>query len=91
MLDIPEGKVILDFFASWCMPCKIIAPMLDEINEETDITVIKIDVEEFQETVAEFGIQSMPTLKFYEDGKEINTMIGAGSKDKILSMFGEDK
>ena len=79
-------RILVDFWATWCEPCKAMAPILKEIHEET-IPVFKVDVDDQMELAKSQHIQSMPTLVYFVKGKEVHRMIGAGSKTKVLEMF----
>ncbi len=84
-----EGKVLLDFYASWCGPCRMLAPILDEIAEEReDIKVCKINVDEEAELASGFGVMSIPTLVVMERGKVKSESLGARPKAEILEMLG---
>ena len=83
-----DKKVLLDFWASWCGPCRMVAPIVDEIaDERTDIKVGKVNVDEEQELTMRFGITSIPTLIVFENGKVINQIVGARPKAAILEML----
>ncbi len=77
--------VLVDFFATWCGPCKMIAPILSEIAEEYKgkVKVGKVNVDEQNELAMEYRIESIPTLKLFKDGKVIKTLIGLRSKSEI--------
>lgn len=78
--------VILDFWASWCGPCRMIAPILEEISEEReDIKVCKLNVDEEQELAIQYGIMSIPTLMFFKNGEKTGQSVGVIPKEKILS------
>ncbi len=80
--------VLLDFWAAWCGPCRMVAPVLEEIaKERTDIRVGKVNVDEEPELAGEFGVMSIPTLVVMKDGKEAAKSVGAQPKEEILAML----
>ena len=83
-----EKKVLLDFWAHWCGPCRMVVPIVEEIaDERPDIKVGKVNVDEEAELASQFGIMSIPTLVVIEKGKIVNQAMGAKPKDEILSML----
>ncbi len=83
-----DKPVLLDFFAVWCGPCKMIAPVLDEIAaEREDIKVCKINVDEEPELAAKYQVMSIPTLMVIKDGQIVNQSLGAKPKAQILAML----
>ena len=82
-----DKPVLLDFFASWCGPCKMVAPILDEIAEEReDIKVCKVDIDEQPELASRYRIMSVPTLMVLKNGQIMEQSIGARPKHQIMAM-----
>lgn len=77
--------VLVDFFATWCGPCRMMAPLIDELSDEYagKAKIFKMDVDENPQTSMKFGIQSIPTLIFFKDGGPVDTAIGFQSKDSL--------
>ena len=83
-----KGTVLVDFWADWCGPCRMLSPIVDEVaNENPGIKVGKINVDEQQELSAQFGIMSIPTLLVFKDGKKISESIGLIPKEQIEKMI----
>ena len=79
-----KGAVLVDFFAEWCAPCKIIAPLLDQLStERDDIKIVKVDADNAQELMIKFGIRGIPTLLLFKDGELAATKVGALSFSKL--------
>jgi len=82
-----NGVVLVDFWADWCMPCKMMAPILNDVAEAAGgkATIYKLNVDEQQQIAAKFGIRNIPTMILFKDGKEVERIIGVKQKDYILS------
>lgn len=82
-------KVLVDFYATWCMPCKSLKPTIEQIaNENKDLKVVEIDVDKCESLVLKYNIQAMPTLVVIENGEEVNRIVGAVPKKNILKLCG---
>lgn len=81
-----EKAVLVDFFATWCGPCRIMSPVIDEIAQErSDIKVCKVDVDEAEDTAMQLGIMSIPTIMVFKNGEVTKTFVGVTSKDEIAA------
>jgi thioredoxin 1 len=82
---IAKGKVIVDFWASWCGPCNMLAPIIEEVAKElADVTIGKVNVDEYPELAGKHGVMSIPTLVFFREGKVVDKSVGVVSKNVIL-------
>lgn len=87
VLDAP-GKVLVDFFATWCGPCRMLAPVLDEVAaENAAIKVYKVDIDQNPDVAARYGVTSVPTLIVFKDGQVANRTVGAQPKQNILALL----
>lgn len=84
-----DKPVLVDFFADWCGPCQMLAPVLEEIaKENTNIKVGKINVDEEGELAMKYKVSSIPYLALFKNGEIVNQMVGFGGKEKVLEMIG---
>lgn len=84
--------VLVDFFATWCPPCKMLAPILEQIsNERNDILVLKVNIDEFKSIADKYDIHAVPTLVFFKNNEEVKRNLGFIGKDQIEQMIEELK
>lgn len=81
-----KGLVMVDFWAEWCMPCKVMGPVLNELAENSDFKakVAKLNVDHFQQVSQQHGVRGIPTLILFKDGKEVDRFVGVKAKDFLL-------
>jgi thioredoxin 1 len=81
-----EGAVLVDFWAPWCGPCRIVAPHLEELNgERDDVTVVKLNVDDNPQTAAQYNVMSIPTLLLFKQGQVAHQIIGALPKNRLVA------
>ncbi len=77
------GVVLVDFWASWCGPCKMLGPILDELSQEVSVKIAKVNVDDYPNIAADYGIRSIPTMIIFKDGEKIDQLIGLMQKGAI--------
>lgn len=90
--ETDEGLVLIDFWATWCGPCRMQAPILEQLSEEyddTELKIVKMDVDENPETPQQFGIMSIPTLVLKKDGQVVDKAVGVHNKEQLKVMLGK--
>ena len=87
---VSKGEVLVDFFATWCGPCNMLAPVLEEVaKEHPELTILKIDVDELGALAQKYGVSSIPTLLHFVDGEQKNKTLGFMPKPRLLAFLGK--
>ena len=90
--EVLENKkgILVDFFATWCGPCKMMCPLLEDLaKKDNKFDIGKLDVDECEDLAREYGIMSIPCIIYFKDGKEVNRSVGMASEDDLLKMTEE--
>lgn len=87
--EVGGNYTLVDFYADWCGPCKMLAPILEELKDE--VQIIKVNVDENEEVAMKYGVMSIPTLVFFKNGKVIHQMVGFTNKEDLLDIIKEMK
>jgi thioredoxin 1 len=91
--QIRTGITLVDFWASWCVPCKMMAPALNEIADEvsSNVKVCKVNVEQYQSLASKYGVRGIPTMLLFSNGKEVDRFVGVKTKDFLLNQIRKTK
>lgn len=87
--EVKEGIVVVDFFASWCGPCRMMGAVLEEVDKELNgkAKIIKVDVDQSQNLARQFGVMSIPTIVVFKDGKQVHKQIGFVPKERLVALI----
>lgn len=85
--DLIKNKVVVDFYATWCGPCKMLGPVFEEVSKESDIEFVKVDIDNHEDLCREYKVMSVPTLILFENGKEVRRNIGFIPKEKLIEFI----
>ena len=80
---VKNGVTLVDFFATWCGPCQMLGPVLDDLSQEVDYKIVKVDVDQARDLAAELAVRSVPTMIIFKNGEIVDQMIGFLTKDEI--------
>lgn len=85
--ELIKEKVVVDFYATWCGPCKMLGPVFEEVANESSIKFVKVDIDEHEDLCREYKVMSVPTLILFENGKEVRRNIGFIPKEKLIEFI----
>ena len=89
---ISKDLTLVDFYAEWCGPCKMLSPIIEEVaNETSDVKIVKVNIDEHSDIAQKYGVMSIPTLILFKDGNEIDKSIGFMPKEDILEFINKNK
>lgn len=90
--EIKEGLVLVDFWAEWCGPCRMLGPIIEELAEEVkDVKIAKLNVDEAQQTAMKYGVMSIPTVILFKDGQVVETLVGVRPMEAYLEAINANK
>ena len=84
---IKEGRVLVDFYADWCGPCRMFGPVFEETSKENDFSFVKLDVDKYSDIARKYGVMSIPTIILFENGNEVKRFTGFMSKEEFVDFL----
>ena len=87
--EVKEGKVLVDFYADWCGPCKMLGEVIEEVSQEMDIKILKVNVDKHEDLARKFGVMSIPYIVLYENGEAKRSNLGFMMKEDIKKFIDE--
>ena len=86
--ELIKDKVVVDFFATWCGPCKMLGPVFEELSTEiNDIKFVKVDIDEHEDLCRKYKVMSVPTLIFFKDGKKVKEVVGFQTEEELMEII----
>lgn len=85
--DLIKNKTVVDFYATWCGPCRMFGPVFEEISNENDINFVKLDVDKNSDIAREYGVMTIPTIILFENGEEVKRHIGFMNKEELVEFI----
>jgi thioredoxin len=85
--ELIKGKVLVDFYADWCGPCRMLGPVLEDVEKKTNISIIKVNTDDFLDIAKEYGIMSIPALKLFDKGKVIKEAVGYMEEEEVIEFL----
>lgn len=82
-----KDKAVVDFYATWCGPCRMFGPVFEEVSKDEDFNFVKLDVDKYSDIAREYGVMSIPTIILFENGKEVKRFTGFMTKDEFIKFL----
>ena len=82
-----KDKAVVDFYATWCGPCRMFGPVFEEVSKDEDFNFVKLDVDKYSDIAREYGVMSIPTVILFENGKEVKRFTGFMTKDEFIKFL----
>jgi thioredoxin 1 len=87
--ELIKGKVLVDFYADWCGPCRMLGEVLESVSKNIDIEIVKVDTDEFLDIAKKYGVMTIPALKIFENGKVVKETVGYMEEEELLKFINE--